>query len=131
MLLIAKAHQNRLKKKHTGSKRHLEQEDIYQEKATYLKDRKVRKERRDGRNDPDEVFGRMVALELKSFPEDKKFLIKHQINQIIYNQHVSLQKGHSSTSESLFSVLEADLADCQLKTIIIERENELPQPMFN
>ena len=131
MLLTAKAHQNQIKKKHTGSKRHLGQEDIYQEIVTYLKDKKERKEQRDERNDPDEVIGRMVATELKSFPEDKKFLNKHQINQIIYNQHVSLQKGHSSTSESPFSVLEADLAYSQLKTTIIERENKPPQPMFN
>ena len=45
MLLTAKAHQNQIKKKHTGSKRHLGQEDIYQEIVTYLKDKKVRKDK--------------------------------------------------------------------------------------
>ena len=89
MLSTAKAHHNRLEKYAQAVNVYLGLENIYQEIATYLKDRKVRKEQRDGRNDPDEVFGRMVASELKSLPECK-FLIKHQVNQTIYNQHVSL-----------------------------------------
>ena len=115
------------KNERTGSKRHLVQKDKFQEIAAYLKDRKVMKKQRDGRNNPDKVFGRMVASKLKSFREDKKILIKHLINQIIYNLHVSL----FSTSESRFSVLEADLPYSQLQTTIIERENELPQPVLN
>ena len=69
----------------------------------------------------------MVASELKSFPKNKKFLIKHQINQIINNQNVKFPKSLSSTNESHFSVLEADLTYSQLKTTIIKRVNELPR----
>ena len=33
----------------------------------------------------DDMFVKMIALELKKFPENLKFCLKHDINQVIYN----------------------------------------------
>ena len=33
----------------------------------------------------DDMFGKMIASELKKFPENLKFRLKHDINQVIYN----------------------------------------------
>ena len=32
-----------------------------------------------------DMFGKMIASELKKFPENLKFRLKHDINQVIYN----------------------------------------------
>ena len=33
----------------------------------------------------DDMFGKMISSELKKFPENLKFRLKHGINQVIYN----------------------------------------------
>ena len=33
----------------------------------------------------DDMFGKMIPSELKKFPENLKFCLKHDINQVIYN----------------------------------------------
>ena len=33
----------------------------------------------------DDMFGKMIASELKKFPENLKFRLKHDNNQVIYN----------------------------------------------
>ena len=39
--------------------------------------------------DQDVVFGKMIAGELKSFPEHIKFRVKHDINNVIYKYKIS------------------------------------------
>ena len=36
------------------------------------------------KGDLDDIFGTMVAGELKNFPENIKFQVKHEINNVIY-----------------------------------------------
>ena len=33
----------------------------------------------------DDMFGKMITSELKKFPENLKFRLKHDINQVIHN----------------------------------------------
>ena len=33
----------------------------------------------------DDLFGKMIASELKKFPENLKFRLRHHIDQVIYN----------------------------------------------
>ena len=33
----------------------------------------------------DDMFGKIIASELNKFPENLKFRLKHDINQVIYN----------------------------------------------
>ena len=47
----------------------------------------MRRER--SNNHADEMFGKFVATEIKVFPENLKYLIKHEINQVIF-KHQSL-----------------------------------------
>ena len=37
----------------------------------------------------DDMFGKMIASELKKFPENLKFRLKHDINQVIYNYRLN------------------------------------------
>ena len=35
------------------------------------------------------MFGKMIASELKKFPENLKFHLKHDINQVIYDYNLN------------------------------------------
>ena len=67
-------------------KRNAEQE-MCGEITTYLKEKKLRRE--SSNNGADEMFGKFIATEIKVFPENLKYLIKHEINQVIF-KHQSL-----------------------------------------
>ena len=46
--------------------------------------------------DQDVVFGKMIAGELKSFPEHIKFRVKHDINNVIYKYKISQLEAAAS-----------------------------------
>ena len=39
----------------------------------------------------DDIFGSMIAAELKNFPSTVKFKVKHEINLVLYKYHLALQ----------------------------------------
>ena len=59
---------------------------------------------KDGSINHDDIFGEMVAAELKTFSEQIKFRVKHEINNVIFNfkaqefQSCSLSSISSSAS---------------------------------
>ena len=95
-------------------KRRVNRDGVFEEISSYLKDRKERKEQS---KDPDDVFGMMVAAELKSFPEERKYKIKHEINQVLYNNHVAI--GPSSSNLTY------------IQPQVVSKEKHFPQVIFN
>ena len=63
--------------------------------SSYLK---YRRERREQSKDPDDIFGMMVAAELNFFAKERKCRIKHEINQVLYNNHVAIGASNSSAT---------------------------------
>jgi len=70
-------------------KRVKKEDDICGEIRTYLQERKLRNEKIN--NNPDEMFGKFIASELKQFPEDKKYVVKHEIHQVIFKHQAFYQ----------------------------------------
>ena len=92
----------------------MNRDGVFEEISSYLKDRKERKEQS---RDPDDVFGMMVAAELKSFPEERKYKTKHEINQVLYNNHVAI--GPSSSNLTY------------IQPQVVSKEKHFPQVIFN
>ena len=74
----------------------------------------------------EDVFGKMVAAELKTFPENLRYLVKHDINQVIYNHKTRVltpppQPMHQSQQRNLF----------QEMTVTPSSDATLPQAVFN
>ena len=58
-----------------------------------------------------------VAAELKSFPEERKYKIKHEINQVLCNNHVAI--GASSSNLTY------------IQPQVVSKEKHFPQVIFN
>ena len=67
-------------------KRCLTQEDMFAQVSNYLKERMTKKQTSRS-NDPDDIFGKMVSSELRAFPDNIKFMVNREINQVIYKHH--------------------------------------------
>ena len=95
-------------------KRRVNRDGVFEEISSYFKDRKERKEQS---KDPDDVFGMMVAAELKSFSEERKYKIKHEINQVLCNNHVAI--GPSSSNLTY------------IQPQVVSKKKHFPQVIFN
>ena len=79
---------------------------------------------KDGSVNYDDIFGQMVAAELKTFSEHIKFRVKHEINNVIFN--FKAQKFQSCSLSSISSSASANQEYIQLPSFSSAPVNQAP-----
>ena len=114
-----------------AKKRRLNQEDMFEQICIYLKDKKRAKEQATRTVDSDDVFGNMVSVELKSFPEHIKFMAKHEINQVIYKHKIILHESTASSTRSTAAAPPPPSWSCNQPQTSGLNSDDLPQVFYN
>ena len=88
---------------------------------------------KDGSVNHDDIFGQMVAAELKTFSEHIKFRVKHEINNVIFN--FKAQEFQSCSLSSISSSASANQEYIQLPSSSSAPVNQAQQiqvgPVFS
>ena len=92
-------------------KKRYKKNDICSEETPCLRECKLSKI--ENRNDPDEIFGKFVATELKAFAEERKCIIKHEINYVIFKHQTMIHYKDNLFKLDIVSGDSNALADVQ------------------
>ena len=61
-------------------------------------------------DDEEDVFAKLIAYEMRKFPERMRFRIKHEINNVIFNYRVKLDESSNNLSTSQLKPLQSPSA---------------------
>ena len=76
--------------------------DVMENVAKFLKYKMEKDEKREKKvDDADDVFGKMVAAELKEIPKERKALVKHEINNVLFKHKINLQQSTQESTDGM------------------------------
>ena len=109
MMQVSGFIENKWRKRETDLMFNHEELDVLDKISRVISERKKPEDSSDRDKDADDVFGEMIAKELKSFPSHVKFKIKHEMNDVLYKYHLTELQRQNVPSHHLASFSQVPL----------------------